>query len=290
RLRIADRLFQRTALEQHAEFIAAQARHRVPPAGLGCRECADLSEPRSAGAGPAVVVAGLEVVEVEVTERKRRLARAGARDPACPPRLELEPVDQLGEDVVTRVIRQLAVELATLADVMEHQDAAAYRTLAVAYRRGAALDVHLVAVAADQQGGTHRLDGARATDRHSQRILERLAGLLMEAAEDLVDAPALRMLQAPPGELLRDRIEILDAALRVGGDDAVAYRLQRDLRALLLLEERFLEELALGDVQVHADDAPRPALLVDARFRAAHHPEPHAVAVPEPMHALEHRL
>ena len=112
----------------------------------------------------------------------------------------------------------------------------------------------------------------------------------MEAAEDLVDDAALRVLQAPAGQLLGDRVEIFDAALRVGRDDAVADRLQRDLRALLLLEQRLLEQLALGHVEVDADDAMSTALLVDARFRATHDPQPHAIAMAQPMHALEQRL
>ena len=45
----------------------------------------------------------------------------------------------------------------------------------------------------------------------------------------------------------------------VGGDHAVADRLQRDLRALLFLEERVLVELALGDVELDADQAAQPA-------------------------------
>jgi len=38
-----------------------------------------------------------------------------------------------------------------------------------------------------------------------------------------------------PGELFGDRVQVLDGQVRVGGDHAVADRLQRDLRALLLL-------------------------------------------------------
>ena len=76
---------------------------------------------------------------------------------------------------------------------------------------------------------------------------------------------------------------------RVGGDHAVADRLQRDLRALLLLEQRVLVELALGDVELDADQAAQAAAAVDARLGAAHHPAPVAVAVAHAVHALEHR-
>src|SRR5687767_8749510 len=101
----------------------------------------------------------------------------------------------------------------------------------------------------------------------------------MEAAENLIDDAPLGMLQPPARELLGDRVQILDAALRIGRDHAVADRLQRDLCAFLLLEQRFLEQLALRDIQVDADDAPRPTLLVNLRLRTAHDPEPDAVAM-----------
>ena len=112
----------------------------------------------------------------------------------------------------------------------------------------------------------------------------------MEAAEDLIDHATLRVLEAPAGELLGDRVQIFDAALRVGRDHAVADRLQRDLRAFLLLEQRFFEQLALGHVEIDADDATRTALLVDARLGATHDPQPHAIAMPQAMHAFEQRL
>ena len=290
RFGVAHRFFERAALQQHAELVAAEPRHGIAPADLRLEQRADLAEQRIAGAVAAVVVDDLELIEIDVAQRERSLARPRALDRALQPRLELAPIHQPGQDVVARVVRELAIQLAALADVVEHQHAAEHIAGAVANGRGAALDVQLVAVAPDQQRRPHALDRARAPDRNRQRILQRLAGLLVEAAEDLVDDAALRVLQAPAGELLRHRVEILDAALGVGRDHAVADRLQRDLRAFLLLEQRVLEELALGDVQVDADDAMGAPLLVDARLRAADDPQPHAVAVPQPVHAFEQRL
>ncbi len=55
---------------------------------------------------------------------------------------------------------------------------------------GRALDVELVAVAADQQRRAHGFDRAVAPHRDADRILDRLAGFLVEAAEDLVDVAA----------------------------------------------------------------------------------------------------
>ena len=76
--------------------------------------------------------------------------------------------------------------------VLEYQHAAGHGPGAVADRRGRALDVELVAVLADQQHRAHRLDRADAAHRDRERVLERLAGLLVESPEDLVDRAAER--------------------------------------------------------------------------------------------------
>ncbi len=190
---------------------------------------------------------------------------------------------------MARVIREPPIEFARFAHVMEHQHAAAHGSGAVANRRGGALDIELVAVAPDEQHRPHGLDRARAADRNGQRILERLAGFLVEGAEDLVDRPSLRVFQPPAGQLLGDRIDVFDAGARVGRDDAVADRLQRDLRAFLLAKQRLLVELALRDVELDADDAAQPPARLDPRFRAAHHPAPFAVAMLQAMHAFKER-
>jgi len=153
--------------------------------------------------------------------------------------LEFAAIHEAGEHIVTRVVRKPPIELARLAHVVEHQHAAGHGAAAVPDRGGRAFDVDFVAVAADEQHGPHGLDGARAADGHGQRIFQRFAGFLVESAEDLFDRPPLTILEAPSRERLGNRIQIVDDALGIGGDDAVADALQRDLRALLLAEQRF---------------------------------------------------
>ena len=187
------------------------------------------------------------------------------------------------------VIREAAVELAALGDVMEHEHAAGHRARAIADRRRGALDVQLVAVATDQQHRAHALDRARAADRHAQRILERLAGLFVERAVDLFDGPAHRVFEAPAGELLGHGIDVVHRGVRIGRDHAVTDGLQRDLRALLLAEQRFFVELAFGDVELDTDQAQQAPMFIHARLGAAHHPAPVAVAVLHAMHGFENR-
>ena len=172
---------------------------------------------------------------------------------------------------------------------MEHEHAAGHRARAIANRRRGALDVQLVAVATNEQHRAHALDRTRAADRHAQRILERLAGLFVERAIDLFDGPAHRIFEAPAGELLGHGIDVVHRGVRIGRDDAVTDGLQRDLRALLLAEQRFFVELALGDVELDTDQAQQAAVFVHARLGAAHHPAPVAVAVLHAMHAFENR-
>src|SRR5215472_3173590 len=288
-LRGAHRLIEGAALEKNAELVTAQARERIPPADLRFEQRPDLAEERVAGAVTAGVVDDLELVDVEVAECVGRLARLGALQRPLEAALELAPVHEPGEQIVARVIGEPAVELARLAHIVEHQHPAGHVPRAIADRRGGALDIELVAIAPDEEHRPHRLDGANAADRHRQRILERLAGLLVEGAEDLLHRASHGVFQAPAGELFRHRVDVVDGGAGIGGDDAIADRLQRDLRALLLAEQRLLVELALSDVELDADQAQEPSVLVDARGRAADHPAPLAVAMAHAMGALEDR-
>ncbi len=188
-----------------------------------------------------------------------------------------------------RVIRQATIELARFGHVMEHEHAAGHGAGAVTNRRRGALHVQLVAVAADQQHGAHGLHRAGAADRHAQRILERLAGFFVEGAVDLFDGPAHRVFQPPARQLLGHGIDVVDRGVRVGRDHAVTDGLQRDLRALLLAEQRFFVELAFGDVELDTDQAQQAPMFIHARLGAAHHPAPVTVAVLHAMDGFENR-
>ena len=235
----------------------------------------------------AGVVDDLELVEVEAAQRIGGLARLGALQRPLHPALELAPVDETGQHVVTGVIGQAPVQLARLADVVEDEHAAGYGAAAVTDRGGCAVYVEFVAVAADQQHRSDRLDRAGAADRHRQRVLERLAGFLMEAAEHLLDRAPLAVLEPPAGQRLGDRVDVVDDAAGIGRDDAVADALQRDLRAFLLAEQRLLVELAVSDVELDADQAQEPPLVVDPGLGAADDPAPFAGGVAHAVHALE---
>jgi hypothetical protein len=85
----------------------------------------------------------------------------------------------------------------------------------------------------------------------------------------------------PARELLGDRIQIFDVAVRVRRHDRVADGLERDLSALLLLEQGALGGLALSDVRDRAFEVQRssvggadePRVLEDDDHAARARPE-----------------
>src|SRR5688572_991137 len=235
----------------------------------------------------AGVVDDLELIDVEVTQRVARLARLRALERALDAALELTPVDEAGEQIVRGVVGKATIELAALRDVVEHEHATRHLARAVANGRRRAFDIQLVAIAANEQHRAHALDGPRAADRHRQRILERLAGLLVEGAVDLFDGPTHRVLEPPARELLGHGIDVIDRAVRIRRHDAVTDGLQRDLRGFLLAEQRLLVELAFGDVELDTHEPQQAAMFIDARLGAAHHPAPVAIAMTHAMHAFE---
>ena len=111
----------------------------------------------------------------------------------------------------------------------------------------------------------------------------------MKSPENLLDRPSLSVLEAPAGQGFRDRIDVVDHAFLIGRDHAVADALQSDLRAFLFSEQRFFVELALGDVQLDADEAQQPAAVVDACLGAADDPAPLAGRMAHAMQTFEQR-
>src|SRR5690606_4551564 len=193
------RLVEATALEQHTELVAAETREGIAPADFGLEQGAELAEQSVACTVPAGIVDDLELIEVQVTKCVGGFPGPGAFQRSFQSVFELPPVDQPRQDVVTGVIAEPPIQLARLAHVVEYQDAAGDLALAVADWRGGALDIQLVAVAADQQCRTDGLDRAVAADRNREGILERLAGFFVKAAEDIVDRPAARIVDLPAG-------------------------------------------------------------------------------------------
>ena len=170
---------------------------------------------------------------------------------------------------------------------MKHQDATANVTRAIANRRGRTFYVQLVAIAADQQRRSDGFYQATTLDRHCQRVFQRLASLFVETAKYFIDLLALCILQRPTGQVFRDRVQVIDDAVFIGGYHAVADGLQGNLRAFFLTKQLFFVGLALGNVEFDTDQAAHVARLCPQGEHTAMHPSPTACTMPHAMSALE---
>ena len=65
------------------------------------------------------------------------------------------------------------------------------------------------------------LNSAIAANRNRERVFEWLAGLFMEATENLVDRLAARVIDLPTGQFLGDRINVFHIAFSSCRNDAI---------------------------------------------------------------------
>ncbi len=129
-------------------------------------------------------------------------------------------------------------------------------------------------VATDQHGMVGQADDLPFRETARDRVRRRLAGLLVDDVEDFTEGAPLGLGRGPAGERLRHGIEVLHDRASIGRDDGVADGMQRDLGALLLVEQSLLGLLALGDVSPHADDGNDLAPLIQHRFVGPPEPAP----------------
>ena len=122
-----------------------------------------------------------------------------------------------------------------LADVPEDQHAPDDVASGVPDRGGAVVNRALRAVLRDQDGVVRQPDDLAFLQRPQGRVLDRLAGVLVDDAEHVVQRAAGRFLGLPADKLLGDRVEEVHPALGVGADDGIADARQRDLQPLPLL-------------------------------------------------------
>ena len=94
-------------MQQHAEFVAAEARHDVVGADPLLQHLTELAQQLVTSDVAAGVVHRLETVEVEVEHRVLRPRRLRQLERALQPQLEFTAVRQTRQCVVTRFVRQL---------------------------------------------------------------------------------------------------------------------------------------------------------------------------------------
>ena len=209
---------------------AAQPRRKVAQRLAAGQPVEHLVDDRAIGVElghrmPDVLVGGVA--------EHRQLALVGAQDAA----IGVDPV-QADAGVLEEVAELLLagpqglLGAAPLGDVAEHQHAAGDAAVGAAHRRGAVVDRPLGAVAGDQDGVVGEADDGAFAQRPQGRIVDRLARVLVDDAEDLVEGAAGRVVARPAGEALGDGVQRHDPGGGVGHDDAVPDRLQRRAQPL----------------------------------------------------------
>ena len=124
------------------------------------------------------------------------------------------------------------------SDIAKHQNDANDLPAGIANGRGAVGNMVLRAVARQQQRVIGKFNHALVRHHQLHRVGHRLARAGVDDAEDLRQRPPAGLRQRPFAEALGRRIHIGDPALRVGGDDGIADRVQRDGQVLLTLAQR----------------------------------------------------
>ena len=236
----AHRLIRRARFEQRAEFVAAEPRQRVAAAHAREHDHRELAQQLVARAVPAGVVDRLEVVEVHEHQRVLTALGPGGFDQFGEPALELAPVNEPGQRIVTRLPDQLLRHGPGLADIVKYDDHAQRSAVAAADRGMRIADRAFASVAVDEahRNRVNLVLGAVACDLR-QRLNGRSAALV-DYAVDLEERPATRVAGGPPRIPLGNRVQVLDASVGVSGNHAVADRVQRNLRQLFFKLERAL--------------------------------------------------
>ena len=119
---------------------------------------------------------------------------------------------------------------------------------AIADRRRGILNRHFIAA----PGNEYRVFGERNDtaflEASHNRVVDGRARVLVDDRHDIDDGLAARATHVPPRQVLRHRIDVIDTAVGVSCDHAVADGLQRDLRTLLFLENAGFRMFAVGDI------------------------------------------
>ncbi len=239
---------QPAVLEKHPEFIPTQSRQGVAGPHSLPHEVAQLPEQLIPCQVTAGVVDPFEPVQVDEAERVLRVLRRRARQGAIEAPFELGAIDQAGEGVVSRLMRELPGDHAGMGYVAREHSRAADRTRWV--MQGRRRDVQGTAFASgDRRENRLASAGGPAPEALGHRTRQRLAGLAREW-QDLGERPAARRFPAPSGQLLGRAIEEIDTAAAVGHEDRVHERVER-ARRKLRRPDRLLDRRPGADLMHH---------------------------------------
>ena len=222
------RLLERTTHQQQRELVAADASRGVGVAHRLFDDGGDLAQHVVAGGVPAGVVHHLEPVEVQVAQGMGRIARLSGVHRLAQPALELAPVHEAGERIVTGLIGHLPGQAPQLAGIV-HDDHEAERFLGVRVERRHA-DLHRVfrrGVRRHQNGAPAHGDRASRGEGLADRIAERTPVRFVDERGDVREELADDLIEALAEEGFGGVIDIVDPPFRIDRDDALAHGIER---------------------------------------------------------------
>ncbi len=146
--------------------------------------------------------------------------------------LEFPPVNEPGQRVMARLPDQLLRHGPDLADVVKYHDHAQHPVMPAADRLQGIANWTFAAVAIHQPHRSRIPFLARTRGIHSKRF-DGPARSFIDHTVDLFQRLAVGLRCEPSGVTLRDRIQVFNPACGVGGDHAIAYRMQGNLRQFL---------------------------------------------------------
>ena len=130
--------------------------------------------------------------------------------------------------------------LPTFGDIAKDEDDAHDLASVIVDGGGTVVDGSLAAIPGDEEGMVAESDGKPSLDDDPDRLFDRLSGRLVDDVKDLLDLLSGRLGERPAGERLGDGIEVVDAAVGVGGDDAIADGSEGDLEPVPPVEDRVI--------------------------------------------------
>ncbi len=222
------RFLERAAHQQQREFIAADAPGGIRIADGLFDERGDLAQHVVARGMAAGVVHHLEPIEVQIAQGMRDVSGLRRVHGFLQPPLEFSAIHQSRQGIVTGLIGHLTRQAAQFAGVVQHQHQS-HDVLAVeAQRRDADFYRPLRAgVCRDQHGAPPHGHAAAGGEGLAHGISQRPAVRLVDQRRNVRKRPAHDLVESLAEQGLRGVIDVVDAAIGVYRDDALAHGIER---------------------------------------------------------------
>ena len=224
--------------QQYQELVAPLTADRVGAANAGRQPLRDRPQQLIAHRVAERVVDVLESIQVDVQHGDGAAGAVRAHHRLIEPVAQQGPVRNVRETVVQREARELVGQFAGDRHVVRHHDGPDDAAEPVVDRRGAGLDGEFHAVAAHQhavRAESHRPvldDGARGGRGDGA------AGRDVDQSEHIVHRASGSLCLGPAGHPFGDDVEVGDPAPEIRAHHGIADGIERDLCALLFLEQR----------------------------------------------------